>query len=177
MSEDQSGDSHAPCESSEPDPITADIHDGEQEPLDVTLEHLNIGDEAAKEEEDTSLRSPEPSAPIFEDPSDDDDGEGEWITPANVEYHKSVAFDLLPSQSDDFTTVSKSKRSRPRTNGSRSNLDADNGVRKQVGAGCMTADFAMQNVLLQMGLNLVGVDGKKIQRVKTWVLRCHACFK
>ena len=44
-------------------------------------------------------------------------------------------------------------------------------------AGCMTADFAMQNVLLQMGLNLIGVEGKRINRVKTWVLRCHACFK
>ncbi|KAH9977637.1 Nin one binding Zn-ribbon like-domain-containing protein [Lactifluus volemus] len=43
--------------------------------------------------------------------------------------------------------------------------------------GCMTADFAMQNVLLQMDLSLVGIEGKKIQKVKTWVLRCHACFK
>jgi len=30
----------------------------------------------------------------------------------------------------------------------------------------MTADFAMQNVLLQMGLSLVGVEGKRIQRSK-----------
>jgi len=41
----------------------------------------------------------------------------------------------------------------------------------------MTADFAMQNVILQMGLNLVGVEGKRIEKVKSWVLRCHACFK
>jgi RNA-binding protein NOB1 len=41
----------------------------------------------------------------------------------------------------------------------------------------MTTDFAMQNVLMHMGLSLVGVDGKKIDKVKTWVLRCHACFK
>ena len=41
----------------------------------------------------------------------------------------------------------------------------------------MTADFAMQNVLLQLDLSLVGMEGKKIQKVKTWVLRCHACFK
>jgi RNA-binding protein NOB1 len=43
--------------------------------------------------------------------------------------------------------------------------------------GCMTADFAKQNVLLQMGLDLVSVDGKRIEKLKTWVLRCHACFK
>jgi RNA-binding protein NOB1 len=43
--------------------------------------------------------------------------------------------------------------------------------------GCMTVDFAMQNVLLQMGLSLVGVEGKRIDKIRTWVLRCHACFK
>jgi len=31
--------------------------------------------------------------------------------------------------------------------------------------------------LLQMGLNLVGLEGRRIEKVKTWVLRCHACFK
>jgi RNA-binding protein NOB1 len=41
----------------------------------------------------------------------------------------------------------------------------------------MTADFAMQNILLQMGLNLVGLEGRRIEKIKTWVLRCHACFK
>ncbi len=67
--------------------------------------------------------------------------------------HKSKALDLLPSakakgKADEFLPV-----------------------------GCMTADFAMQNVLLQMGLNLVGTEGKRIQKVKSWVLRCHACYK
>lgn len=40
-----------------------------------------------------------------------------------------------------------------------------------------TGDFAMQNVALQMGLNLVSpVDGKYIKQVKNHMLRCHACF-
>jgi RNA-binding protein NOB1 len=34
----------------------------------------------------------------------------------------------------------------------------------------------MQNVALQMGLNLVNVEGGGIRSVKTWVLRCHGCF-
>jgi RNA-binding protein NOB1 len=42
---------------------------------------------------------------------------------------------------------------------------------------CMTSDFAMQNVLLQMGLNLLAPDGQTIRRVQQWVLRCFACFK
>lgn len=42
---------------------------------------------------------------------------------------------------------------------------------------CTTTDFAMQNVLLQMGLVLLSVDGMQIRRLKSWVLRCGACFK
>ena len=40
-----------------------------------------------------------------------------------------------------------------------------------------TADFAMQNVILQMGLRLVSPDGRQIRRISKWVLRCSACFK
>jgi RNA-binding protein NOB1 len=42
---------------------------------------------------------------------------------------------------------------------------------------CLTADFAMQNVLLQMGLKVLSPDGKRITRVKQWALRCYTCFK
>ncbi|MCO5554303.1 hypothetical protein L7F22_007832 [Adiantum nelumboides] len=42
---------------------------------------------------------------------------------------------------------------------------------------CMTGDYAVQNVLLQMGLSLVGIEGQRIKQVKSWVLRCHACAK
>ncbi|EJD53961.1 hypothetical protein AURDEDRAFT_180333 [Auricularia subglabra TFB-10046 SS5] len=83
---------------------------------------------------------------------DDDDGEGEWITPDNVARHKSRALDLIP--------------------------EANSGeAPKTVLVGCMTADYAMQNVLLHLGLNLLDVEGRRISTVKTWVLRCHACFK
>ena len=44
-----------------------------------------------------------------------------------------------------------------------------------VSVGCVTTDFAMQNVLLQMGLHVVSVDGRLIRTVKTFVLRCSAC--
>ncbi|KAF8238926.1 hypothetical protein L208DRAFT_1239580 [Tricholoma matsutake] len=97
------------------------------------------------------------SGPIFDDPSDSDDGEGEWITPSNVGLHKSRALDLLPGSG-----IAKGKRK------------SDDEV---LDTGCMTADFAMQNVLLQMRLSLVGVEGKRIEKVKSWVMRCHACFK
>lgn len=101
-----------------------------------------------------------PEAPLYDDPSTDrGGGQGEWITPDNVALYKSRALKLLPSSGGDLK-----KRRR---------VVDDQAVL----AGCMTADFAIQNVLLQMGLTLVGTEGKRIQKVKTWVLRCHACFK
>lgn len=39
----------------------------------------------------------------------------------------------------------------------------------------ITADFSMQNVLLQMGLRLVTPDGRRIRELSRWVLRCTAC--
>ncbi|KAL8446605.1 hypothetical protein Emag_004712 [Eimeria magna] len=40
---------------------------------------------------------------------------------------------------------------------------------------CMTSDFSIQNVLLQMGLGVMAVDGKKIRTVKVWALLCRGC--
>jgi len=45
-----------------------------------------------------------------------------------------------------------------------------------VAVACMTTDFAMQNVLKQIGLNILGTDGMVIRETKTWILRCYACF-
>nr|XP_008120286.2 PREDICTED: RNA-binding protein NOB1 [Anolis carolinensis] len=46
-----------------------------------------------------------------------------------------------------------------------------------VKVGCLTTDFAMQNVLLQMGLHVLAVDGLLIRQARSYVLRCHGCFK
>lgn len=139
------------------------------EPLDVELHSIENTDN----DKDRPLVHPDPTPstsaisppaeqsepqPLYDDPSESDDGEGEWITPSNVALHKSRALELLPSAADPGRGKGK-------------------GRQEVIPVGCMTADFAMQNVLLQMGLGLVGVEGKRIERVKSWVLRCHACFK
>ncbi|KAI0089072.1 Nin one binding Zn-ribbon like-domain-containing protein [Irpex rosettiformis] len=141
----------------------------EREPLDVQLERVQDEHPNASSHPEPTSASDSPLSQtsqvheeeaddtlLYSDPSSDDDGEGEWITPSNVSLHKSRALGFIPDESNNGK-----KRSPAR----------------QIRAGCMTADFAMQNVLLQMGLALVGVEGKRIERVKTWVLRCHACFK
>ncbi|KAF1393314.1 hypothetical protein PFLUV_G00037790 [Perca fluviatilis] len=46
-----------------------------------------------------------------------------------------------------------------------------------VTVGCLTTDFAMQNVLIQMGLHVLSVNGMLIKEARNYILRCHACFK
>ena len=156
-----------PPSASEDDEDSADDLE-ERQPLDVELQPIQ--NETTPDTPPSSPPSSEPAStklptaenveenePLYDDPSDEDDGEGEWITPSNVGLHKSRALDLLPSEGQGRKGKAKAQET--------------------ILVGCMTADFAMQNVLLQMGLGLVGVEGKRIERVKSWVLRCHACFK
>lgn len=129
-----------------------------QSPEDVSppdISRLTITDLPESSSQPPPSEHP-PSAPVFEDPPSEDDGEGEWITPDNVALHKAR---------EVFTTPDVSGRKGTKT------------VEQPLNVACMTADYAMQNVLLHMGLNLVGLQGKKITTVKSWVLRCHACFK
>ncbi|KAK1891746.1 RNA-binding protein NOB1 [Dissostichus eleginoides] len=47
----------------------------------------------------------------------------------------------------------------------------------EVTVGCLTTDFAMQNVLIQIGLHVLSVNGMLIKQARNYILRCHACFK
>lgn len=97
--------------------------------------------------------------------ADSDSDEGEWITPSNVKLHQSRDLGLFPSLPASAHAGGRNKQ-------------GEKEKRKTVlKVACLTGDFAMQNVALQIGLNVFGVGGKKIRDIKTWVLRCHACFK
>ncbi|KAA6419543.1 MAG: RNA-binding NOB1 [Trebouxia sp. A1-2] len=55
--------------------------------------------------------------------------------------------------------------------------EAEDAAAAQSSVASVTADFAMQNVILQMGLRLVAPNGMRIKQLSRWVLRCSACFK
>ncbi|KAG5176896.1 putative RNA binding protein NOB1 [Tribonema minus] len=96
----------------------------------------------------------------------EDDGIG-WVTPANFAEVKSTGLSLSGPAPGGKSKGAKARR--------RAREDAK--ALAQCRAGCVTTDFAMQNVLLQMGLPLLSVNGMAVRRVKHWVLRCAACFK
>ena len=48
---------------------------------------------------------------------------------------------------------------------------------KEIGIGVVTSDFAMQNVILQIGIPLLSLDGSVISKLKSYVLECFSCGK
>ncbi|KAK9452478.1 Nin one binding Zn-ribbon like-domain-containing protein [Dipodascopsis uninucleata] len=84
---------------------------------------------------------------------DEDDDEG-WITPETLLYQQVLDGTLEVSNAKDLlekVTVIK--------------------------VGVATNDFAMQNVAMQIGLNVINPQsGKQIKKIRSWMLRCHACF-
>jgi RNA-binding protein NOB1 len=105
--------------------------------------------------------------------SDSDDDEGQWITPNNIKKHKIRDSTTTNSFLSSAPEKRPSGRSRRSSTSSSSRPGHPAAVMK---SACMTGDYAMQNVALQMGLNLVNMEGGGIRSVKTWVLRCHGCF-
>ena len=81
--------------------------------------------------------------------TDTSDSEG-WITPANLKKHQSR------DTSGESLALAEHKTLQVAT---------------------ITTDFAMQNVLLQMGLNLLSTSMQQVRHIKTYILRCHACFQ
>jgi RNA-binding protein NOB1 len=78
----------------------------------------------------------------------EDFGNEGWITPSNLKNH----------QEKDANGSTKPQEE------------------SKLQVALITSDFAMQNVLLRMNLNLMSPSLQRIRQLKTWVLRCHACF-
>lgn len=85
---------------------------------------------------------------VVEVEEEDDDEEG-WITPSNLKKHQQRDQQSAPEQP----------------------------IEKVLQVALLTSDYAMQNVLLRINLNLVSPSMARITRIKTWVLRCHGCFQ
>ncbi|KAI4237540.1 MAG: hypothetical protein LQ349_001758 [Xanthoria aureola] len=109
---------------------------------------LQISD-APLDQIDPSPNSEAAHIPATLPPSSDSDSDSDgWITPANFQKHQAK---------DQNASIAVSEE-------------------KPVGVACITSDFAMQNVLLSMNLGLLNASLQRVRNIKTFVLRCHACF-
>ncbi|KAL8424946.1 hypothetical protein Efla_007248 [Eimeria flavescens] len=145
-----------------------------------TLRQANtaVKDNADREgKTDIDALSPEAEADIQEDSaeeseeSDMDDEEG-WVTEEVLRDH----LDLVE------TAETKEEAAEHASLETEELCEAFKGLRLQANlqevedlVSCMTTDFSIQNVLLQMGLGVLAVDGRKIKTVKVWALLCRGC--
>ncbi|KAF9877256.1 20s-pre-rrna d-site endonuclease nob1 [Colletotrichum karsti] len=128
----------------------------EAQPADVDattiaqeMDKLDVED---KSNEEPSVNVVDDAAETPDTAAANDDGsdsEDGWITPSNVKKHKEK----------------DSKKLQPTA------------PAVDIKVGILTSDYAMQNVALRIGLNLLSPAMSRITQLKTWVLRCHGCFQ
>ncbi|KAI0883141.1 D-site 20S pre-rRNA nuclease [Annulohypoxylon maeteangense] len=118
----------------------------QQETVTQALDSLSLEPSTLPTMETISNNTTTPETTTQEAQEDED--EDGWITPSNLKKHQA-----------------KDKLSGP-----------EQPIQKFLQVALLTSDYAMQNVLLRMNLNLVSPSLARITRVKTWVLRCHGCF-
>lgn len=84
---------------------------------------------------------------------DNEEEGGYWVTPDNLHKHIGSA----------VTVPDEVKPKEP----------VDDGNPRFV--QFITSDYAMQNVIIQLGFKLLSLDGRRITRVKRFKLLCRAC--
>lgn len=103
--------------------------------------------------QDSTATTETKSEPTQETPTPHEDDSGSesdgWITPGNLKKQQ---------EKDATSSLSQAKEA------------------KTMQVATLTSDFAMQNVLLQMNLNLLSPSFQRVRHIKTYILRCHACF-
>ena len=139
------------------DNATGTPDEAADETVQASLEGTQISDttkpaaalaEESTEDVQTQTQPPPETASSESDSGDSDEG---WITPSNMKKH----------QAKDESTDNNVTKAETRT----------------LQVATMTGDFALQNVLLQINLNLISTRTcKRITQIKQFILRCHACF-
>ncbi|KAK4137739.1 D-site 20S pre-rRNA nuclease [Trichocladium antarcticum] len=145
----------------EPSPIIAEVTKEEGGALLDTTDAAGVAGEGTSESvteqlQELSLNEPptQEVETVVEDgdesgPEEEDDGAGEWITPSNIKKYQA--------RENAGTTPQPAQRT--------------------LQAALITADMAMRNVALRINLNLLDSGLSRITFLKTWVLRCHGCWK
>lgn len=86
---------------------------------------------------------------------DDDEDDGDWITPENLQEEMVKDTNELIHEAKDTGKPGPF-----------------------IKVALATGDFACQNVAMQIGLNLMNaMSGKQIRRVRNYMFRCYACFR
>ncbi|XP_063044009.1 RNA-binding protein NOB1 isoform X2 [Engraulis encrasicolus] len=121
---------------------------------------------------------PEPSQPSEENNTSTDSGKGKESDEVSADSQGESEEEEEGGSSEDGDDEDDGGGWITPNNIKQVKLDAGHGKpTADVKVGCVTTDFAMQNVLIQMGLNVLSLNGMLIKNTRNYILRCYACFK
>ncbi|CAL8119047.1 unnamed protein product [Orchesella dallaii] len=120
-----------------------------KEPQKDEAEQQKLEEERVASEDSGNENENEVASDEEDIAEDDDDDEDGWITPSNY----------------------KSKLREMEGGGEVEE------VVEHIPVACVTTDFAMQNVMLHIGMKVMSSSGMIIKNLRTYILRCYACFR
>ena len=94
---------------------------------------------------------------------------------ASAAFFRGDSSDDFKNDRPDAAEVEAAEASEDEASEDSSEEDASSSSPFESTVVSATGDYAMQNVLLQMGLRLTTPDGVRVSELRRWVLRCHAC--
>ena len=119
------------------------------------------------EKRQQKIREQQEAAALAKKETPDEDDEGEWVTQENLyTYINNGDTQTLNLLTDEPKPEETENQPTEKNN--------ENGPKKVI---FLTSDFAMQNVIIQMGFILLTMDGMRMTRIKRYKLLCRACFR
>lgn len=142
--------------------------------LKEQIENLHIDMKSEKSDDVDNVLVQVESAKETEEESEDTESEGSQIH-SNI-CHSDTNFQILLIESsedddpDSWITPNNLLAVK-------SSYGKESATSESVQVACMSTDYAIQNVLKQINLNIAALDGRIIKQMRTYILRCYACFK
>lgn len=96
----------------------------------------------------------------------DDEWEGEWISPIGY----------IGNDSSNSSQSSSNNESGDKCGLTKEHEQEQKDNFPIIKVACQTGDYAIQNLLIQMHIEIYSPDGRRIDHVRNWLLRCHACY-
>jgi RNA-binding protein NOB1 len=145
-----------PLEKAQPEEDTVGEVTAELEATALNTDAPSISAEVGKKRPTVEFSIPDDQDDNAEEAEDeeeidesDSDADG-WITPSNIKKRQAKDAALAAGASPEPKTMQ---------------------------VATITTDFAMQNVLLQMNLNLLSTNTlQRISQLRSYIMRCHGCF-
>ena len=143
------GEANAVSDDKAVEEVTADLQKTELEDKMETPEEEAPKNAEQRSDGDAAVEEGQGEEEVEEEVDESDSDADGWITPSNIKKRQAKDAALAGVSSEP----------------------------KTMQVATVTTDFAMQNVLLQINLNLLSTSTlQRIRHLRSYILRCHGCF-